>query len=140
MTGHPAGAGPRVTGSEARHQIANLLHAYTDLADSKDVDGAVALLGSARVRFPAGGFEEPGQARAFFAQLWSSPQRHRHDVSNLVVHPGDRPGRWLARAHYTRWVFDPAPLLHTLGEYTIVVDEPAWAVSELTVTRTWTTV
>jgi hypothetical protein len=134
VTGRP------VTGAEARHRIANLLHGYTDIADRKDVDAAVALLGTAGVRFPAGGFEEPGQAAAFFAQLWASPPRHRHDVSNLVVEPGDRAGTWTARAHYTRWVLDPAPVLHTLSEYTMVVGETDWTVAELTVTRTWTTV
>ena len=105
--------GRSVTGAEARHRIANLLHTYTEIADRKDVDAAVALLGSARVRFPVGGFEEPERAAAFFGQLWNSPLPHRHDVSNLVVLPGDGPGTWTARAHYTRWVFDPAPVLHT---------------------------
>lgn len=134
MTGRP------VTGAEARHQIANLLHTYAAIADRKDVDAVVRLLDKARVRFPGGGFEEPGQAAAFFARLWASPLPHRHDVSNLVVAPGDRPGAWTARAHYTRWVFTPAPVLHTLGEYTIVVGEHDWTVRELTVARTWTTV
>jgi len=129
-----------VTAAEARHRIANLLHTYTDIADRKDVDAAVTLLGCARVRFPAGGFDAPDRAATFFRALWASPLPHRHDVSNLVVLPGDVPGTWAARAHYTRWIFDPAPVLHTLGEYTIVLQEPDWAVAELTVTRTWTTV
>jgi hypothetical protein len=115
---------PPVIGAEARHQIANLLHRYTDIADRKDVDAAVALLGSARVRFPAGGFDDPAHASAFFARLWASPLPHRHDVANLAVLPGGRPATWTARAHYTSWVFDPSPVLHTLGEYTIVVNEP----------------
>ena len=132
--------GRSVPGAEARHQIANLLHTYTDIADRKDVDAAVALLGTARVRYPAAGLEEPGEAAGFFAGLWASPLPHRHDVSNLVVVPGDVAGTWTARAHYARWIFDPGPVLHTLGEYTIVVIEPDWAVVELTVTRTWTTV
>jgi hypothetical protein len=56
--------GRSVTGAEARHRIANLLHTYTDIADRKDVDAAVALLGTARVRFPAGGSGSPGRRRA----------------------------------------------------------------------------
>jgi hypothetical protein len=72
--------------------------------------------------------------------LWASPLPHRHDVTNLVVEPGPGSETWTARAHYTRWVFNPAPVLHTLGEYTMVVAEPDWAAVELTVTRTWTTV
>ncbi|MEW9552225.1 nuclear transport factor 2 family protein [Nonomuraea sp. NPDC050783] len=124
--------------AEARHRIANLLHTYTALADRKDVEAAVALLGSARVSFPAGGFDRPDRAAAFFTGLWASPLPHRHDVSNLVVLPGRAAGTWTARAHYTRWVFDPGPVLHTLGEYELVVHEPGWAIAELTVTRTWT--
>jgi hypothetical protein len=130
--------GVAVTGAQARHEIANLLHGYLDIADSKDVAAGVALLGSARVRFPSGGFDEPGQATAFFSALWASPVPHRHDLSNLVVVPGDAPGTWMARAHYTRWLFEPEPVLHTLGEYALVVAEADWTVRELTVTRTWT--
>jgi hypothetical protein len=126
------------TGAEARHELANLLHTYTGIADRKDVEAAVALIGSARVRFPAGGFDEPGGAAAFFSALWASPVPHRHDVSTLVVVPGDAPGTWTAHAHYTRWVLEPDPALHTLGEYTLVVAEEDWAPRELTVTRTWT--
>jgi hypothetical protein len=125
-------------GAVARHRIANLLHTYTDISDRKDVESGVALLGRARVRFPAGGSEDPEQARAFFTRLWGAPEPHRHDVSNLVVEPGDIPGTWTARAHYTRWVFEPEPALHTLGEYTLTVDGREWAITELTVTRTWT--
>lgn len=51
----------RQPGAEARLRIANLLHGYTDIADRKDVDAAVALLGSARVTFPMGGFDRPGR-------------------------------------------------------------------------------
>ena len=124
-------------GAVARHRIANLLHTYTDIADRKDVEAGVALLGRARVRFPAGGFEDPEQARSFFTQLWGAPEPHRHDVSNLVVAPGEVPGTWTARAHYTRWVFEPGPVLHTLGEYALTVFGGEWTVYELTVTRTW---
>jgi hypothetical protein len=122
----------------ARHLIANLLHTYTDLADRKDVPAAVALLGRARVRFPADGYEEPAGARAFFTRLWASPVPHRHDVSNLIVLEQGRAGVWVARAHYTRWLLDPVPRPHTLGEYEMVVREPEWEVAALTVTRTWT--
>lgn len=125
-------------GAVARHRIANLLHTYTDIADRKDVDAGVDLFGSARVRFPAGGFEGAEQARSFLTQLWGAPEPHRHDVSNLVVEPGDLAGTWRARAHYTRWVFDPEPVLHTLGEYTLTVVDGDWTISHLTVTRTWT--
>jgi hypothetical protein len=127
----------RAGGAVARHEIANLLHTYTDIADRKDVDAAVALLGATRVVFPAGGFAEPAGAAPFFAGLWASPAPHRHDVSNLVVVPGNAAGTWTARAHYTRWIFAPEPQLHTLGEYALVVAEAGWTVRELTVTRTW---
>jgi hypothetical protein len=127
-----------VTGAEARHQVANLLHGYVDIADRKDLDQVVALLGGARVRFPTGGSGSPEDARSFFSQLWASPLEHRHDVSNLVVERGGTPDTWTARAHYTRWIFDPAPTLHTLGEYELVVTESPWAIAELRVTRTWT--
>jgi hypothetical protein len=126
-------------GAEARHQVANLLHTYVEIADRKDVDEVVGMLGAARVRFPAGGSDTADEARTFFAALWASPLAHRHDVSNLVVLPGATPGTWTARAHYTRWVFDPAPVLHTLGEYELVVTEQPWAIAELRVTRSWST-
>jgi hypothetical protein len=137
MTSESSSGG--ATEAEARHHVANLLHTYTAIADRKDVDAAVSMLGCARLTFPAGGYHEPTQARAFFEQLWTAPQAHRHDVTNLVVHPcADRPGLWTARAHYTRWLFTPDPILHTLGEYTLTVDELCWSVVDLTVTRTWT--
>lgn len=122
----------------ARHEIANLLHTYVEIADRKDVVAVVPLLGSARVRFPSDGYDDAADAAAFFGRLWASPLPHRHDVSNLVVEPGSDPGTWRGRAHYTRWVFGPDPELHTLGEYDVVVDEGAWSVRALTVTRTWT--
>ena len=55
-----------------------------------------------------------------------------------MVDAGEAPGSWIARAHYTRWVFTPDPVLHTLGEYELVVAEEDWRVRRLTVTRTWT--
>ena len=125
-----------VTGEIARHHIANLLYSYVDIADRKDVTAAVGLLGSARVVFPAGGYATVDRAQAFFAALWVSPLAHRHDVSNLIV-TASSPHAWAASAHYTRWTFDPNPVLHTLGEYTLVVDDQDWSISELTVTRTW---
>lgn len=126
------------TGAEARHEIANLLHTYVDIADRKDIAAGVALLGETRVRFPTGGFDNSAQARTFLERLWGAPEPHRHDVFNLVVEPGDVPDTWTARAHYTRWVFEPEPVLHTLGEYTLTVIGGEWRISELTVTRTWT--
>ncbi|MDV8009268.1 hypothetical protein [Rhodococcus sp. IEGM 1318] len=122
----------------ARHWISNLLHTYVDFADRKDVDGAVGLLASTRVSFPGMGFDHPDDAEKFFAELWKSSVAHRHDVSNLVVLAGAGPRVWKAHAHYTRWVFEPDPRVHTLGEYTMVVDERDWSIIELTVTRTWT--
>lgn len=125
--------------AEARHRIANLLHDYTEIADRKDIDAVVDLLGSARVRFPTGGSEDAKSAQTFFTGLWSAPVCHRHDVSNLIVEPAEEFGTWRAKAHYTRWVLDaPAPALHTLGEYELLVEEAEWSVRELTVTRTWT--
>jgi SnoaL-like domain len=122
----------------ARHEIANLLHAYVEIADRKDVEAVLPLLGNARVRFPTGGYDDPSGAADFFRRLWASPLPHRHDVSNLVVEPGPTPGTWRGRAHYTRWLFGPAPALHTLGEYDLLVNESGWTVRDLTVTRTWT--
>jgi hypothetical protein len=131
-------SGALTPAASARHMIANVLHTYTEIADRKDVTAAVGLLASARVRFPADGFDEPAGAAAFFARLWASPVPHRHEVSNLIVEPAARPGIWTARAHYTRWLLEPAPRLHTLGEYELLVAEPQWSVMALTVTRTWT--
>ena len=125
--------------AEARHRVANLLHGYTEIADRKDVDAVVNLLGRSRVRFPAGRSDDAESARVFFTGLWNAPVGHRHDVSNLVVEPAQEPGTWRARAHYTRWVLAPsAPVLHTLGEYELLIAEKDWSVRELTVTRTWT--
>lgn len=128
---------PADDGAAARHRIANLLHTYTELADRKDIDAAVELLGATRVRFPADGYDGPSEARAFFVRLWGSPVPHRHDVSNLVVEPAETPGEWTATAHYTRWLFEPEPQLHTLGEYRLTVSGDDWTVRALTVTRTW---
>ena len=128
---------PEDAGAVARHRIANLLHTYTGLADRKDVDAAVALLGSASVRFPTDGFDDREAAPAFFARLWGSPVPHRHDVSNLVVEPAETTGDWTATAHYTRWVFEPDPQVHTLGEYRLTVSGDGWTIRSLTVTRTW---
>jgi hypothetical protein len=125
-------------GAEARHEIANLLHTYTAIADRKDVAAAADLLGATRVSFPTGGFTDRAGAAEFYTALWASPVPHRHDVTNLVVLPGEAPGTWTAHAHYTRWVFEPDPALHTLGEYSLVVADGDWRALDLTVTRTWT--
>ena len=125
----------------AHHHVANLLHGYTDVADRHDVDAGVALLGHATVRFPTDGFDRPEDARAFLERLWGGGAAHRHDVTNLVVEPAG-PGLWRARAHYTRHVLDPDPVLTTLGDYDLLVQEPdgddqPWTVRELTVRRSW---
>ncbi len=126
-----------VAGEVARHHIANVLCTYVDIADRKDIDAAIVLLGHARVRFPAGGYDEPDGARRFFTTLWASPTPHRHDVTNLrVASAGGR--LWRADAHYTRWLLESVPVLHTLGEYVLTIDERDWSICELTVTRTWT--
>jgi ketosteroid isomerase-like protein len=124
--------------TEARHEIANLLHTYTEIADRKDVDAVLDILGDAVVRFPTDGYDTRDEAAAFFGRLWAGDTPHRHDVSNLVVHP-DGQGGWAATAHYTRYVLSPEPVLATLGEYSLIVrqDEAEWTVSHLTVTRTW---
>lgn len=121
----------------ARHRITNLLNSYTDIADRKDLDAVVDLLGGARVQFPHRSYSSPDVARGFFADLWAAPAGHRHDTSNLRVFPGDEE-RWNAHAHYTRWIFDPEPAVHTLGEYTLEIDGTDWSICALTVTRTWT--
>ena len=121
----------------AHHRVADLLHAYVEIADRKDVDAAVAVLGDARVRFPSGGYDASDAARSFFTDLWASPTAHRHDVSNLRISRGDGE-QWHARAHYTRWVIEADPVLHTLGTYTLVVDSTEWTIRELIVDRVWT--
>ncbi|WP_285189490.1 nuclear transport factor 2 family protein [Rhodococcus sp. MEB041] len=126
-----------VAGAVARHHIANLLHTYVEIADGKDVDSAVDLLGDARVQFPSGGYDASEAARSFFADLWAAPTPHRHDVTNLRVDRGHG-GFWHARAHYTRWIISGDPVLHTLGTYTLVVDSAEWAITELVVDRVWT--
>jgi hypothetical protein len=125
------------TGSQARHELTNLLHLYTAVSDGKDVEGVVALLDHARVSFPTGGFDQPGQARGFYSQLWSSDVPHRHDTSNVAVKQGPVPGLWTLQAHYTRWLLQDRPVLHTLGQYTLVADERTWTIQELIVERTW---
>lgn len=122
----------------ARHHVANLLHGYTEVADRSDVAAGVELLGGAVVRFPDDGYDRPEDAAAFFGRLWGGDLAHRHDVTNLVVEPGGQ-GLWRARAHYTRYVLAPDPLLATLGEYALEVREGdgSWAITALTVTRTW---
>ncbi|WP_242459195.1 hypothetical protein [Rhodococcoides fascians] len=141
--GSAVAAGPAVSEAAdvvdavARHRIANLLNSYTDIADRKDLDAVVDLLGGARVQFPHRSYSSPDAAHGFFADLWAGPTGHRHDTSNLRVFPGDAE-RWNAHAHYTRWIFDPEPVLHTLGEYTLEIDAADWSIRALTVTRTWT--
>jgi hypothetical protein len=125
--------------AEARHQIANLLHTYVAIADRKDVDAVVDLLGSSHVQFPAAGSMDPAGARQLFTRLWSAPEGHRHDVSNLIVNPAKEKGQWLATAHYTRWLLTgDAPFVHTLGQYELLVDGEDWSVRQLTVSRLWT--
>lgn len=133
-----SGATSAVTGAEARHQVANLLHRYTEIADRKDIAAAVGLLGDTVVNFPADGYHRADGAEGFFRRLWGGPVAHRHDVSNLVVDPAG-PGIWHATAHYTRYVFTPDPVLATLGEYSLRVrqDGQDWTITDLTVTRTW---
>lgn len=126
-----------VSAPEARHHIANLLHEYTASADRKDVEAAVALLHDTEVSFPWGGFSTPEGGRQFLSSLWSTPVRQRHDVSNLVVTTGDRPGQWCASAHFTRWVLDPDPVVDTLGDYSLTVDEHRWHIASLRITRAW---
>lgn len=125
-----------VSGEVARHHVANLLYTYVDIADRKDIDAAVGLLGNARVRFPDNGFETIDDARPFFTRLWASSTAHRHDVGNLRVEPGAG-SHWRAYAHYTRWLFTPGPVLHTLGEYALDIDARTWSITALAVTRTW---
>ncbi|WP_167133755.1 nuclear transport factor 2 family protein [Arthrobacter sedimenti] len=120
--------------AEARHQIANLLHTYVAIADRKDVDAVVDLLGSTQVHFPTAGSMDPAGARQLFTQLWSSPEEHRH-----IVNPAQEEGQWLATAHYTRWLLGgDAPLVHTLGQYELLVDGVDWSLMQLKVSRIWT--
>lgn len=106
--------------------ISNLLAHYADIADRKDIDAAVSLFAHARVRFPGGvGFDagDTHTAHAFFTRLWSAPVGHRHDITTVrVTATADS---WHAFAHYTRWLLDSPPLLHTLGEYELTVDPHA---------------
>ncbi|MHA7220410.1 nuclear transport factor 2 family protein [Arthrobacter sp. MDT1-48-3] len=128
-----------IQAAEARHQIANLLHMYVAIADRKDVDAVVDLLGSSDVQFPTAGSMDPEGARQLFTQLWSRPEAHRHDVSNLIVVPAQEEGQWLATAHYTRWLLGgDAPFVHTLGQYELLVDGVDWSFRQLTVSRIWT--
>ncbi|MGJ9424116.1 hypothetical protein [Aeromicrobium sp. CF3.5] len=123
--------------TEARHLSANLLHSYTEMADSQDIDAAVALLGDAEVRFPSGGFDRPEDARPFFERIWSAHTTHRHDVTNLIVQPEGH--RWRAQAHYVRWMFEDEPAVHTLGLYDLLLTTThnALIVRRFTVARQW---
>jgi hypothetical protein len=124
--------------SEARHEAANLLYSYTEIADRKDVPAVVDLLAAARVEFPtrtAQGAQEIGD---HFTGLWAVPENHRHVVSNLIVQPTDEPDTFTARALYTRWHFTPAPVMTTMGEYAmVVVKGSGWYVRDLRVSRSW---
>ncbi|MEW1947733.1 nuclear transport factor 2 family protein [Pseudarthrobacter sp902506025] len=125
--------------AEARHQIANLLHTYVAIADRKDVDAVVDMLGNSQVQFPTATSTDPTGARQLFTRLWSSPEGHRHDVSNLIVYPGPEEGQWRATAHYTRWLLTGgAPFVPTLGQYELLVNSGDWSLRELTVSRIWT--
>ncbi|GAA3695581.1 hypothetical protein GCM10023081_35960 [Arthrobacter ginkgonis] len=126
--------------AEARHRVANLLHEYVEIADRKDVDAVVEMLGRAEVLFPASGSHDPSSARQLFTELWSGSVPHRHDVSNLIVRPGgDSGSAWHATAHYTRWVLaDEGPFVHTLGRYELLVDPQEWSIGKLIVSRVWT--
>ena len=128
-----------VSGAEARHQIANLLHTYVAIADKKDVNAVVALLGNSHVEFPVAQSSDPAGARLLFSRLWRAPEGHRHDVSNLVVNPGPEDGQWLASAHYTRWVLGgDAPCVHTLGQYELLINGRDWSFLYLKVAQVWT--
>jgi hypothetical protein len=124
--------------SEARHEAANLLYSYTEIADRKDVPAVVDLLSGARVEFPtrtAQGAQEIGN---HFTGLWGAPEGHRHVVSNLIVQPTDQPDTFTARALYTRWLFTPAPVMTTMGEYAMVVAKDGkWRIRDLRVSRSW---
>ncbi len=124
--------------AEARHHAANLLHAYTEAADARDVDAAVALLADAEVSLPSGGFTGAEQARPFLERAWATSTTQRHDVSSLAVHPaGDD---WVAQAHYVRWTIADEPSVHTLGHYELLLstDGGSATIRRLTVTRQWT--
>lgn len=125
---------------EARHLSANLLHSYTEMADTQDIDAAVTLLGGAEVHFPSGGYDRPEDAHPFFERIWSSRTTHRHDVTNLVVQPDGHD--WRAQAHYVRWMYEESPAVHTLGRYDMLlgVAGDALVVRRFTVTRQWSRV
>ena len=123
--------------AEARHRVANLLHGYTEIADRKDVDAVVNLLGRSRVRFPAGGSDDAESVRVFFTGLWSAPVGHRHDVSNLVVEPAQEPGTWRARAHYTRWVLAPSAPVRDRSMSAAVIDATTVIACRARVTATF---
>jgi hypothetical protein len=120
-------------------ELATLLLRYIEIADRKDVAAAVALLGTAIVRFPDDEYDTPEGALGFWQRLWSTAEQHRHDVSNILLEPTDDPHVWRLRAHYSRWLFFPEPLLSTLGEYEMVAafDGPTWRVRELSIHKTW---
>jgi hypothetical protein len=129
------------TSADARHLIANLLFTYAEIADRKDIATVTQLFGDAVVTFPSDGYDRRQDAEGFWTRLWGNDTVHRHDISNLVIEPLEG-RRWQARAHYTRWVFQPDPVLHTLGEYELTVDiDTEGTVAQLaalTAKRTWT--
>jgi hypothetical protein len=123
---------------EARHQAANLLYTYTEVADRKDVEAAVELLSSAAVQFPGKTATGTEEVRQHFAGLWSAPGAHRHVVTNLIVEPTAEATVFTARALYTRWLFDPDPVITTMGQYDVVVERGEyWRIRSLQVSRTW---
>lgn len=124
--------------SEARHEAANLLYSYTEIADRKDVPAVLDLLAAARVEFPTRVAQGKDELADHFRGLWAAPQAHRHVVSNLIVAPGDEPDTFTARALYTRWHFTPTPVMTTMGEYAMVfVKGSGWYIRDLRVSRSW---
>lgn len=123
---------------EARHEAANLLYSYTEIADRKDVSAVAELLACARVEFPSRTAQGPEEIVDLFTGLWAAPEAHRHVVSNLIVEPAADPDVFTARALYTRWIFTPAPVMTTMGEYVMVVEKGAsWGIRSLRVSRSW---
>ncbi|PTT65630.1 nuclear transport factor 2 family protein, partial [Arthrobacter sp. HMWF013] len=119
-------------------EAANLLYSYTEIADRKDVPAVLDLLARARVEFPARTAQGANELAAHFTGLWAAPEAHHHIVSNLIVQPTDEPDTFTARALYTRWLFTPAPVMTTMGEYAmVVVKDGSWHIRDLRVSRSW---
>lgn len=102
---------------EADYALTDFLHAYIDIADSKDITAGARHLSGMTVMFPHTQADDDSSLVDLLTELWSDPTPHRHDTSNIAVRRVE--DSWVLSAHYTRWILPPtgSPRIVTLGSY-----------------------